>query len=324
MKPAIFIFLIAAACLAAIDYDAGEGPGRITYYEQSPTVACDIPQSEWPAHTAALDEAHFQGGLACGASALLANEGNEIQVMVVDLCPVQGNEQWCSGDMTHFDLGGTSTFSLLEPVVTGVKELEFQWVPTPVGDTPVKLRFKDGINQWWVAIQVINHRYPVANLEIQDPQSGAWLAGNRTNPGMWNYWQFDFSNGLQPPFQIRITDQYGQTIEETGTVVQENYLCEGQNQFPLLARHGGDVPVSPPPVKPTSRVYINGNRLYGKIVAPVKIEIRNPSGKLIASPAPSMGQGYIELPRLPAGIYHVRVSASGFSRTLLWLSGLKL
>jgi len=166
------------------------------------------------------------------------NQGKEIQAMVVDLCPVQGNEQWCSGDMTHFDLGGSTAFAQLEPPVTGVKEITFQWLPTPVGNTPVKLRLKDGVNAYWVAIEVINHRYPVAKLEIKDPQSGAWIAGNRTRPGMYNYWQFDFTgNGLKAPFQIRITDQYGQVIEETGPIVQEKYMWTGINQFPLLPRH---------------------------------------------------------------------------------------
>jgi hypothetical protein len=232
------IALYPALAIAQINYDSGVQPGRITYYSQTPVVACDIPQSLWPQYTAALSEAQFQGGLACGCVARLFSNGKSIDVMIVDLCPKTGNEQWCSGDRHHFDLGGSAAFSQLEPITTGVKELQFLWLPTPVGSSAVKLRFKDGTNPWWVAIQLLNHRYPVAKVEIKNPQSGQWISGDRTKPGMWNYWQFSFGgNGLAAPFQLRITDQYGQVIEENAPVPQSSLQWDGRNQFPPLPQH---------------------------------------------------------------------------------------
>jgi expansin (peptidoglycan-binding protein) len=298
------LFAAISLCLAEIDLDAGIGNGRITYYEQSAAVACDIPQSEWPMHTAALDEPHFQGGLACGATARLQNEGKEIQVMVVDLCPTAENQQWCSGDMTHFDLGGTETFSLLEPVITGVKELQYEWLPTPVGDSPVKIRFKDGVNPWWVAIQVINHRYPVANLELQDPVSGEWLQGDRTLQGMWNYWKFDFSGN------IRITDQYGQVIEETGSVLQEQYMWEGANQFPLLARHGGTNAGKRPRRDTPEGIRISQGNVYFGNSVPLLVEVADLRGITAVLHRPQGGQSFT-LPRhLSPGVYLVKVHLS--------------
>lgn len=50
--------------------------------------------------------------------------------------------------------------------------------------------FKDGSNQWWTAVQIRNHRNPVARLEYL--AGGQWVAVPRmdydyfvqTNPGM--------------------------------------------------------------------------------------------------------------------------------------------
>lgn len=319
-----FILCAYTVGIAQINYDTGVENGRITFYSQSATVACDIPQSEWPQYTTALSEKHFQAGLACGATVRLMNQGKEIQAMVVDLCPVQGNEQWCSGDMTHFDLGGSTAFAQLEPPVTGVKEISFQWIPTPVGNTPVRLRLKDGINAYWVAIEVINHRYPVAKLEIKDPQSGAWIVGNRTRPGMYNYWQFDFTgNGLKAPFQIRITDQYGQVIEETGPVVQEKYMWTGTNQFPLLPRHVA--------VKKTSLFrgsteraigQIVHNWLYTGVICATSVRIYNPAGRIVVDMSLPAGTTSAALPDLPAGIYIVKLTAGSTIVKHLWAKSL--
>ena len=216
--------------------------GRASWYIQNPVVACDIPQNFWPPYTAALDEVHFKGGLTCGTTAHLKWRRNddsirEIEIMIVDLCSTLNNEQWCSGDKVHFDLGGRSTFAQLDDPDIGILDgLGFKWIATPVGNSPVKLRFMDGMNQWWVAIQVLNHRYPIAKLELRENGSTQWVAGDRTQPGLYNYWIFTFSgNGLQPPFYLRLTDENGQVIQETGNTVQENYIWDGQNQFPLLS-----------------------------------------------------------------------------------------
>jgi hypothetical protein len=318
------ILFLSTAAIAQINYDTGVEKGRITYYAQSNIVACDIPQSEWPEYTTALSEKHFQGGLACGATVRLMNGGKEIRAMVVDLCPVEGNEEWCSGDMTHFDLGNSTAFAQLEPPVTGVKEITFEWMPTPVGDTPVRLRLKDGVNAWWVAIEVINHRYPVARLEIKDPQSGAWRAGDRTKPGMYNYWQFDFTgNGLQPPFQIRITDQYGQVIEETGPVVQEKYMWTGENQFPLLPRHGGAKIGNPAVTYSFDRPVhsIVHNRLNSTSTAPARARIFDPAGRMMAEMHLPAGIASAALPVLPPGVYVVIFTTDGLVSKVLWVKG---
>jgi expansin (peptidoglycan-binding protein) len=309
------VLLIASAAFSQIDYSKDFSKGRITWYAQSNFVACDIPQSEWPHCTAALSEKHFQDGLACGATARLKNGDKEIEVMIVDLCPVQGNEQWCSGDLTHFDLGNTSTFSQLEEVSKGVAEIQFKWVPTPVEDKPIKLRLKDGVNAYWVALQVINHRYPIAKLEVKDPKTEKWETGNKLN-GMWNYWQFSYSgSGLTTPYQIRITDQYGQVIEETGNSLEEKYMWEGTHQFPVWDETGAVVEGRNPHNKRTvnsrEELFINGNILHCQAVGFSAAIIADIAGKEVARVTVDPATGIACLPQLRPGIYFVKVSGNG-------------
>jgi hypothetical protein len=238
--------------------------------------------------------------------------------MIVDLCPMQGNEQWCSGDLTHFDLGNTSTFSQLEDVTKGVTELEFKWVPTPVGDTPIKLRLKDGVNAYWVALQVLNHRYPIAKLEVKDPKTGEWVTGKKPN-SMWNYWQFSYTgSGLTVPYQIRITDQYGQVIEETGNSLEEKLLWNGTHQFPVWGGTGAGEPSGGSRnVRSTGLrrgMFIANKQLYcGEGIAST-VAIIDINGKKVASVAVDPITGIAPLPHLPPAIYYAGVTGSGAVR----------
>jgi expansin len=319
--PEILLLVIASIACAQIDYSKDFSKGRITWYAQSNYVACDIPQSEWPQYTAALSEKQFQDGLACGATAVLKNGDKQIEVMVVDLCPAQENQQWCSGDMTHFDLANTSTFSQLEDVGKGVTELQFKWVPTPVGDKPVKLRLKDGVNAYWIALQVLNHRYPVAKLELKDPKTGAWSTGQKTSH-MWNYWQFKFTgSGLTAPYEIRITDQYGQVIEETCDSLQGNAMWDGAHQFPVwkgnVETYGNRAFGA---AGPQTVFAISGGRIYCKKPCEATIVITDISGRSVARFAIGRSAQTLPLPHLPAGLYYVKVS-SGMRAvsTLKWM-----
>ena len=47
----------------------------------------------------------------------------------------------------------------------------------------LRLQLKDGSNPWWIALQVRNHRRPVAKLE-------AWLTAQRADTHAWTHWSF--------------------------------------------------------------------------------------------------------------------------------------
>jgi hypothetical protein len=316
----LFIFFSASLAFAQIDYKAGFVKGRITFYSQSPTVACDIPQSEWPQYTTALSEKHFQNGLACGTTAIIKNGAKQIQVMVVDLCPVKGNEQWCSGDLPHFDLGGSTAFSQLENPSVGVKEVQIEFVPTPVGDKPIKLRNKDGINAYWYAVQVLNHRYPIAKVELQDPKTGTWMTGQK-KPDMWNYWVFTFTGeGLTTPFQLRITDQFGQKIEETGNSLQEKYMWTGTHQFPVDSAFTATLqPNRAVGIAVSGAPFITANNLHYAAPLPAEVAVIDIAGRQVCAITEVSQTGIIKLPAAPGSVYYVRVVNKQTTSLLRWV-----
>ena len=297
-----------------LNLDAGPQAGRATRYDATTTVACAIPSSLWPAHVAALSEPQFQAGLACGATAHLTyTKGGtvkEMDVMIVDLCPTAQNAQWCSGDTTHFDLMDPA-FSTFDLVSVGVLHtMQFQWTPTPVTG-PVKLRWKDGINAWWVAVQVLNHRYPIKSVEIKDPVSGNWLMGDRTLTGNPNWFKFAFTgNGLTPsvsnPAQIRITDQYNHQILESATQLTASQQWDGVNQFPLRPQDGA-TPTHLGKSKVEGLSLLDGMVYVSASQAPVRIEVFDHQGHTLLNHTMAQAGSWV-IPRLEPGVHVLRIS----------------
>src|SRR5207247_5181521 len=48
---------------------------------------------------------------------------------------------------------------------------------------PIRYRFKEGSSQWWTAVQIRNHRNPIAKLEFRDT-NGQFVAMERQS---YNY-----------------------------------------------------------------------------------------------------------------------------------------
>ena len=88
-------------------------------------------------------------------------------------------------------------------------------------------KYKDGSTQYWCAVQVRNHRYPIAKLEYLN-QSGEFIELPRRN---YNYFEAEAGLG-KGPFTFRITDIYGQVVMDDEIPFTPNEIQEGQAQFP--------------------------------------------------------------------------------------------
>ena len=171
--------------------------GVATFYQGAQnTGACSFDPS--PDHmTAAMNQADYEGSNACGAYIQVhGSNGATITVRVTNLCPYP-----CRAGQLDLD---PEAYKQLAPLQTGETPITWKLV-SPSLSGGISIRYKPGSSQWWCGIEVINHRNPVARLEVM--VSGAWKAVPRAS---YNY--FISAHGAGCGGKIRVTDIYGQRL----------------------------------------------------------------------------------------------------------------
>jgi expansin (peptidoglycan-binding protein) len=203
---------LAADIVALGEYQAGIA----TFYDATGAGHCGFDKSPQDMNVAAMNAPQFAGTAVCGSCAEIQGPKGTVVVRIVDSCPECG-----SG---HLDLS-REAFGQIAEYVDGRVQTQWRLVSCPVAG-PVSYRVKQGSNQWWSAIQVLNHRVPVTKLEWN--KSGTWVSAPR-DPAS-NY--FVEASGMGPgPVKIRITGSTGQTLEDTipSTTGEKTYA--GLEQF---------------------------------------------------------------------------------------------
>jgi expansin (peptidoglycan-binding protein) len=175
--------------------------GQATHYGADGGGNCMFDTSSDPNMPfVAMNQADYENSRMCGAYIEVTGPGGKkTVVMVTDRCPEcpAGNL-----DLSH------QAFAKLADPVTGMIDVSWRLVsPASIGN--VQYRIKDGSSAYWFAIQVRNHRNPIATLEVN--VNGSWQALPRYE---WNH--FVVEPGLGPgPYTVRITDFYGEQLVHT-------------------------------------------------------------------------------------------------------------
>jgi expansin (peptidoglycan-binding protein) len=221
----ILLIVIASGCGDSRDKPKPQRPpctplpptmsGTATHYDAKGTGQCSFDASG-DGMVAAINGEDYDHAAWCGAclavsgaasrhpgdgslSGFGAGPDNEIVVRVVDQCP-----RCKKGDL---DLS-REAFALLAPMATGRIPIKWRVVPCDV-QGPITYQFKDGSNPAWTAIQIRNHRYPIAGVAARD-DSGSFRVLARAD---YNYF---VATGLGPgPYILRVTDTRGRTLEDT-------------------------------------------------------------------------------------------------------------
>ncbi len=192
--------------------------GEATYYAATGAGACLFDASPGDLLVAAMNAPQYANAAYCGAYVRVSGPQGQVTVRIVDLCP-----ECASGDL---DLS-PQAFAQIANLPQGRVNISWQLV-SPALSGPIAYHFKDGSNQWWTAVQVRNHRNPIAKLEYR-VGSGPWAEVGRTS---WNYFvQTDPGMGVGP-YQFRVTDLYGNILTDTGITHIENGTVNGAAQFP--------------------------------------------------------------------------------------------
>lgn len=205
---------------------AAASAGRIspgTTYEGDATVyeaadgngACSFGPSD-DMMIVAMNETDYETAGACGATVLVrAANGNSVTVRVTNVCPLP-----CAPG--QLDLSQEAFAELADPMLG---RIPVTWsLVSPGSAGTISIRYKDGSSQWWCGIQAIDHRNPLAKLEV-DAGDG-WQALPRTG---YNY--FLSENGSGCGGDIRITDIYGERLTISALPVRAGVVQPTGVQF---------------------------------------------------------------------------------------------
>lgn len=206
---------------------AGEAPaenplrtGRATYYAATGAGNCSFPATPTDLMVAAISHEDYGSADYCGAYVEVFGPTGTVVVRIVDKCP---DAQCTAG---HLDLS-QEAFAQIAPLERGIVPITWRVISPPLSE-PIAYHFKEGSNQWWTAVQVRNHRNPLARLEYRN-SSGAWINASRVD---YNFFLED--RGMGPgPYTFRVTDIYGNVLEDAGIPFVEGGVIPGTGQFPV-------------------------------------------------------------------------------------------
>ncbi|MBP0967483.1 MAG: hypothetical protein J5722_07610 [Oscillospiraceae bacterium] len=154
-----------------------------------------------------------------GAYLEVTGELGTIKVLVTDLLP-----EGAKGDLDLY----TDAFPLIAPAEKGKVPVTWRIIPLDTAETaPLSYKYKVGSTEFWCAVQVRNHRYPIEKLEYLN-EDGSFVELPRRN---FNY--FEAQSGLgKGPFTFRITDIYGQVVIDEDIPFTPDEIQQGHAQFP--------------------------------------------------------------------------------------------
>lgn len=199
----------------ACDQPAG-GSGDGTYYDATGAGNCSFDATPNDLMVAAMNAVDYGTADWCGACVEVQGPNGSAVVRIVDQCP-----ECAKGAL---DLS-PQAFAMLSPLEAGRIPITWHEVACNVSG-PIEYHFKDGANAYWTAIQIRNHRYPIASLEAKDP-SGTFRSIERLE---YNY--FVQSDGLGPgPYTLRVTDDHGHSVEDNDVALGDNVTREGNSQL---------------------------------------------------------------------------------------------
>ncbi len=192
--------------------------GKATFYNYSGAgvVACSFDITS-DTDVTALGDAEYGGSAACGTCLDVSGPKGKITVRVVDRC--------VGCEPNHIDLSAQAFMKIGDPVA-GHVPITYQAVPCNVTG-PMSYRVKEGSSKFWTAIQVRNHRIPVAKVEYV--KNGAFTAMTRTT---YDYFVDAKGVGDQPSgIQLRVTGADGQVVTDSIPGPTPAKLFAGTAQF---------------------------------------------------------------------------------------------
>lgn len=193
--------------------------GQGTYYDATGEGNCSFDKSPQDLMVAALNLTDYAGSATCGACIAIDGPSGSVTVRVVDSCP-----GCAKGDV---DLS-KQAFEKIAALSKGRVPISWRIVTCPVVG-PIAYRIKEGSSKFYTAIQVRNHKVPIAKLEYE--KAGAFVDIPRKT---YNYFVADKGVGDQPTgLKLRVTASNGAALIDTlPATLAPGTVIPGKAQFP--------------------------------------------------------------------------------------------
>lgn len=160
----------------------------------------------------------------CGAYVEATGPNGTVVVRIVDKCPDVYIPPALGCGQGHLDMS-PQAFARIAPIHLGRVPITWRVISPDLG-RPIAYHIKPDSSEWWTAIQVRHHRNPIVSLEYRD-QAGQWRPLLRQD---YNYF---VARDMGPgPYTLRVTDRYGNVLEDSGIPLVEDRETSGRAQFP--------------------------------------------------------------------------------------------
>jgi expansin (peptidoglycan-binding protein) len=192
--------------------------GEATYYTFADGSGnCMFDPTPSDLMVGAMNQTDYDNSAICGSCATVTGPEGVIDIRIVDRCP-----ECAPGDIDLSPLA----FSMIADTLLGRVPISWHLRPCDVAG-PIAYHFKDGANQWWTAVQIRNHRNPVASLEyLVSP--GLWKSVARVQ---YNYFVEPAGMGAGP-YTFRVTDIFANVLVDGGIPLTPDATVLGTGQFP--------------------------------------------------------------------------------------------
>lgn len=194
-----------------------EHSGDGTYYDATGDGNCMFGPSPNDMMVAAMNHTDYNAAAMCGAYVQATGPKGTVLVRIVDRCP-----ECPAGDVDF----SREAFAVIADLPQGRVPITWR-LASPEVTGPIAYRIKEGSSQWWTAIQVRNHRNPIASLEYK-AANGQFVTVPRMD---YNYFVQSSGMGVGP-YTFRVTDTYGNVLVDTGIPLSVGVVLPGAGQFP--------------------------------------------------------------------------------------------
>lgn len=193
---------------------SGEGTYYGGGYEGGCCMLEPVPEELF---VCAMNITDYNNAMLAGAYIEATGPEGTVQMYVTDLLP-EGKP----GDV-DFNI---NAFPEVAPLWMGRVNISWKIISFPT-DEPVSYRYQEGSTKFWCGIQVRNHRYPVAKLEVLC-EDGTYQELPRKQ---YNY--FDGTGIGGGPFTFRVTSIFGDVFIDENIPLSPDEDVVGTGQFPV-------------------------------------------------------------------------------------------